>query len=214
MRGVVVLTDRHQAAAAGRSVVDTVVAALDGGADAIVLREKDLGWGERHELAAAVREVTSAAGARLVVASDVGLALDCGADGVHLAVDDPWPGAGSAARLGVGRSCHVRDQLVAAARWGAGWATYSPVFASASKPGYGPLLGVDGLAAGCRAEPDLPVLALGGVDVANAPSCVDAGVVGVAVMGAVMAADDPAAVVRRLAAVVVQGSERREGSGR
>jgi thiamine-phosphate pyrophosphorylase len=178
------------------------------------MREKDLGWGERNELAAALREATSAAGALLVVASDVGLALDCGADGVHLAEDDPWPGAGSAARLGIGRSCHVRDQLVAAARSGAGWATYSPVFESASKPGYGPLLGLDGLTAGCRAEPDLPVLALGGVDATNAPSCMAAGAAGVAVMGAVMAADDPAAVVRRLAAAVGQKSERREGSGR
>jgi thiamine-phosphate pyrophosphorylase len=212
--GVVVLTDRAAAARAGRSVVETVTAALDGGADAVVLREKDLGWAERNELAATLRDVTAAAGASLVVASDVALALDCGADGVHLAAADPWPGEGSAARLGVGRSCHVRDELVAAKRWGAVWATYSPVFESASKPGYTSVVGLDGLAAGCRAEPSLPVLALGGVDVANAASCVVAGAAGVAVMGAVMGADDPADVVRRLVAAVARGSEPRHGAAR
>ena len=208
-----VLTDRALAGAAGRSVEETVAAALDGGAGAVLLREKDLGRGERDELARALRALTTAAGARLVVASDVAVALDCGADGVHLAADDPWPGAGSAARLAVGRSCHFRDELVAAARSGAAWATFSPVFASPSKPGYGPLLGLDGLAAGCRVEPDLPVLALGGVGPANADRCVAAGAAGVAVMGAVMSADDPAAVVRRLVAAVPR-SPRREDAER
>jgi thiamine-phosphate pyrophosphorylase len=209
----VVLTDRRQAGAAGRSVEETVAAALEGGASAILLREKDLGRGERDELAGTLRRLTSDAGAQLIVASDVAVALDCGADGVHLAVEDPWPGAGSAALLAVGRSCHVRDELVAAARWGARWATYSPVFESPSKPGYKPLLGLDGLAAGCRAEPALPVLALGGVTPANAGRCVAAGAAGVAVMGAVMSADDPAAVVRQLVAAV-EGSARREDAGR
>jgi thiamine-phosphate pyrophosphorylase len=214
VRGIVVLTDRGQAAAAGRSVAETVAAALDGGAGTVVLREKDLARPERDELAAALRELTARAGARLVVATDVAVALDCGADGVHLAAADPWPGAGSAAALAVGRSCHSRDELVAAARWGAAWATFSPVFASESKPGYGPLLGLDGLAAGCLAEPDLPVVALGGVDVGNARRCVAAGAAAVAVMGAVMRADDPAELVRRLVAETTAASGRREGRAR
>ena len=79
------------------------------------------------------------------------------------------------------------------------WAsTYSPVFATASKPGYGPALGLDGLAAGCRAVPDLAVLALGGLGPGRVGACVRAGAAGVAVMGAVMGAGDPAAVVRSL----------------
>jgi thiamine-phosphate pyrophosphorylase len=195
-------------------VIETVRAALDGGADAVVLREKDLARPERDELARELRAATTVAGARLIVASDVAVALDCGADGVHLAVDDPWPGAGSSAALDVGRSCHFRDELVAAARAGAAWAMYSPVFESPSKPGYGPLLGLEGLAAGCRAEPELPVLALGGVDVGNARRCAEAGAAGIAVMGAVMRAEAPADVVRRLAAELALGSGRREGTGR
>jgi thiamine-phosphate pyrophosphorylase len=96
----------------------------------------------------------------------------------------------------VGRSCHTLADLEAARREGADRVTYSPVFATASKPGYGPALGLAGLAAGCRSVPGLPVLALGGIGPGRAGACVDAGAAGVAVMGAVMRADDPATVVR------------------
>ena len=67
------------------------------------------------------------------------------------------------------------------------------MFPSPSKPGYGPPLGTEVLA-------DLPVatFALGGVDAASVGACRRAGAAGVAVMGAVMRADDPAAVVRSL----------------
>jgi thiamine-phosphate pyrophosphorylase len=96
----------------------------------------------------------------------------------------------------VGRSCHTVAELAAARRDGVDRVTYSPVFATESKPGYGPALGLDGLATGCRAVPDLPVLALGGVAPGRARACAAAGAAGVALMGTVMRADDPAAVVR------------------
>jgi len=198
VNGVLVVTDRRQAEAAGRTLRDTVAAAVDGGASGVLLREKDLRRDERAALAIELRDVTTAAGAALVVASDAELAVSAGADGVHLSASDPWPDGSVRARVGVGRSCHTIDDLMAAEDRNADWATYSPVFATASKPGYGPPLGVDGLAAGCRAVPSLPVVALGGVDVGDAASCVDAGAAGVAVMGAVMRAPDPAAVVRAL----------------
>jgi thiamine-phosphate pyrophosphorylase len=74
------------------------------------------------------------------------------------------------------------------------------VFATASKPGYGPALGIGGLAAGCRAVAGvgspLAVYALGGIRPAQAGACLAAGAAGVAVMGAVMRADDPHGIVR------------------
>jgi thiamine-phosphate pyrophosphorylase len=93
----------------------------------------------------------------------------------------------------VGRSCHSAAELAAAAAEGCDYATLSPIFPSASKPGYGPALGVDAL----RDAP-LPVYALGGVDPTNARTCVEAGAVGVAVMGYVMRAADPALAVQEL----------------
>lgn len=218
MNGVVVVTDRRQAADAGHELVDVVAAAVDGGAAGVLLREKDLPRDERASLAAALRDVTASSGADLVVASDGELARSSGADGVHLAAADPWPGDpwpdDIHTRIGVSRSCHTIDDLVGAERHHAAWATFSPVFVTSSKPGYGPALGLAGLTAGCRAAPSLPVLALGGVDVDNAGRCVGGGATGVAVMGAVMRASDPRAVVRALVDVVARRDAPHQGVAR
>lgn len=199
---LVVLTDRRMAAGAGHDLVDVVAAAVAAGAPTVLLREKDLSLAERHRLAVRLRATTAALGGALIVASDVALARAVGADGVHLAADDPWPddpGAG----LRLGRSCHTSGELVATARRAtADYATFSPVFATTSKPGYGPALGIDGLAAGCLAVAGagapLVVHALGGIGPAQAAACLAAGAAGVAVMGVVMRADDPGAVVTSL----------------
>jgi thiamine-phosphate pyrophosphorylase len=198
---LLVLTDRRIAADAGHDLVEVVAAAVDAGAPAVVLREKDLPPAERHDLVMRLRAATAGAAA-LIVAGDPALARAVGADGVHLAADDPWPGD-SAAGLLVGRSCHTPEELMAAAAGGdAAYATFSPVFATTSKPGYGPALGIDGLAAGCGAVAGvgspLAVYALGGIGPAQAGACLAAGAAGVAVMGAVMRADDPRGIVRAM----------------
>lgn len=97
----------------------------------------------------------------------------------------------------VGRSCHSETELARLTT--EDYVTVSPVYPSASKPGYGPALGPDGLARLCRLAGGRPVLALGGIETpAQAAACIDAGAAGVAVMGAVMRAADPAAVVAGL----------------
>jgi thiamine-phosphate pyrophosphorylase len=194
---LVVVTDRVQAAAAGRTLRATVAAALAGGAPTVLLREKDLPAPDRARLARDLRALTAEAGAALWIAGDFSLAAGVGADGVHLAAADPWP---EPSGIPAGRSCHTLAELRSAEADGATWATYSPVYATASKPWYGPALGPDGLAAGCRAVPGLAVLALGGVGPGRAGECVGAGAGGVALMGAVMGAADPEAVVRAVAA--------------
>jgi thiamine-phosphate pyrophosphorylase len=207
---LMVLTDRLMAANAGHEVVDVVAAAVDGGAPLVVLREKDLPRDHRRRLARRLRGVTADAGATLVVAGDAALAREVEADGVHLAAGDAWPDDAGGA-LWVGRSCHTRSELVAAADNGiAGYATFSPVFATTSKPGYGPALGIDGLADGCRAVGGaagaLAVYALGGIVPGRAAACRATGATGVAVMGTVMGAEDPGAVVRSLLGEVADHS--------
>jgi thiamine monophosphate synthase len=155
---------------------------VDAGARAVVLREKDLPDAERARLADALRAVLEPAGGVLVVAGPAGAAG--GADLVHLAARDPFPGARPA---GVGRSCHSAAELARAAAEGADWVTLSPLRATASKPGHGPALGTDGLAALLREVPGTPpVYALAGVVPDDVAACRAAGAVGVAVMGAVM----------------------------
>jgi thiamine monophosphate synthase len=100
----------------------------------------------------------------------------------------------------IGRSCHDADELARLST--EDYATLSPVFATESKPGYGPVLGLARLATLAARSPR-PLLALGGISAAeDAAACVGAGAAGVAVMGAVMRAPDPAAVVAALVAEV------------
>lgn len=196
---LLVLTDRAQAR---RPLAEVVRAALGAGAPAVVLREKDLPPPQRTALAAEIAAVVDEHAALLLVAGpDVSLAAAVGAAGVHLAAADAWPAPD---RLLVGRSCHDEAELRAAARRGAAFATVSPTFPTTSKPGYGPPLDTTGLTRLAASTP-LPVFALGGVTAANAPRCLAAGAHGVAVMGEVMRADDPAAAVGALVAAVDAG---------
>lgn len=180
---LLVMTDRHQTT---RPLVEVVRAAVDGGARAVVLREKDLPRTARSHLADQLRPILAEADALLVVASDPTIP----ADGIHLAAGDQIPAHRPPL---AGRSCHDPAGLQTAAGEGCDWATLSPIFASLSKPGYGPALGPAALAGA-----PLPVFALGGVDDERAAACVAAGAAGVAVMGAVMRATDPAKVVANL----------------
>jgi thiamine-phosphate pyrophosphorylase len=130
-----------------------------------------------------------------LVASDAELAAEVAAAGVHLAGGDP-PVEDTG--LLVGRSCHDEAEIRAAAEHTIDYVTVSPVAPTASKPGYGPSLGPAGLARLVPVAGDLPVLALGGVTVTTASRWIEAGAHGVAVLGAVMGADDPAAAVAAL----------------
>ncbi len=96
------------------------------------------------------------------------------------------------------RKCHNLDDLVAAAGADAGFATLSPIYPTRSKPGYGPPLGLAALARMAMVV-RMPVYALGGVDSPQrVRDCLDQGAAGVAVMGAVMRAEDPARFVKEL----------------
>jgi thiamine-phosphate pyrophosphorylase len=219
---LVVVTDRRQAAEAGHDLLDVVAAAVDAGASTILLREKDLAPAERTALAAALVELLAPVGGALLVGSDGPLARAVGATGVHLAAADPaaeaffdaqwlpsnhigaknaFGGSGERGdRLLVGRSCHSIAELRAARDERVDYATLSPIWATQSKPGYGPALGLDGLAGAVAAVPGPPVYALGGVGPGRAAACLAAGAAGVAAMGEIMRAADPGAAVRDLLA--------------
>lgn len=192
---LLVLTDRGQASG---DLIEVVRAAIDGGARAFVLREKDLPRAQRRELAVRLNDLLRPAGGLLIGADDD---LDvCG--GVHLSQVAAPPPADRRPAV-VGRSCHDRAEIEAAAGQGIDYVTLSPVFASASKPGYGPALGIEGLAD--LAGAGVPVYALGGIDTPQrARGCIESGAAGVAVMGAVMRASDPRGLVEQLVTVLEQ----------
>jgi thiamine monophosphate synthase len=188
--GLVVLTDRRLAAG---PLPEVVRAAVDGGARWVILRERDLRYAERRALADELRAIVP----HLVAAGPDPL----GGDAMHLAAGDPLPRGPLSARM-IGRSCHDAAEVAAVAL--EDYVTVSPVFPTVTKPGYGPALGPAGAAA---LAGTVPWLALGGVDTPErARGCAAAGAAGIAVLGAVMRAGDPAAVAASLVAGFAAGA--------
>jgi len=190
-----VISDRSQAR---RPLIEAAAAAFRGGCRWLSLREKDLPAAERRALLAELVALGREWGATVMVHDDVEAAVATGAGGVHL----PGGGDPGAARLLlpgklIGASAHSTTEAASLIAAGADYVTISPVFLTDSKPGYGPAIGFDGLAAAVAAAKG-PVIALAGITAANATSCLQAGAAGIAVMGEVMRAADPEATVRAL----------------
>jgi thiamine-phosphate pyrophosphorylase len=192
---LLVISDRSQARWPLEAVAE---AALAGGCRWFSLREKDLLPEERRDLLAALVALGRRYGAIVTAHEDIAAVAAAGADGVHL------PGGGDplAARVRlpgalIGASAHSASEAAVLLGGGADYVTVSPVFPTASKPGYGPALGIEGLAGIVVVAPG-PVVALGGITPQNAALCRSAGARGVAVMGEVMRAPDPRAAVEHL----------------
>ena len=185
---LLVITDRDMVQ---ESLEITLERAFDGGCRWVMIREKRLDEAERLSLVESIIRIAEPFGAKVVVNTD----LKAGeiANGVHLPQGQPLINA--RAELGldkiIGVSAHTIGEVRAAACAGADYVTISPIFPTPSKPGYGPPLSLEGLAKAANLA-EIPVIALGGVTAENANSCRRAGANGVAVMGAIMRASDPA----------------------
>jgi thiamine-phosphate pyrophosphorylase len=192
---LLVISDRQQARLPLERIVE---AAFAGGCRWFSLREKDLSPAERRLLLPRLVAIGREWDAVVGVHDDIETALLAGAGAVHLpAGGDPATARGRLGDVLIGVSAHSVEEAAAAFAAGADYVTASPIFATASKPGYGPVLGRDGLAAIVAAASG-PVVALGGITARNVASCLAAGAGGVAVMGEVMRATDPRATVEAL----------------
>jgi thiamine-phosphate pyrophosphorylase len=174
--------------------VAAALAALPRGSTGVQLRQPGGPARELLERARVLREICGRFGAPLLINDRADVALAAGAHGVHL----PARGlsASDARALGfdlVGVSAHSAEEVARAARDGADFAVFAPVYETPGKAARGEAA----LAETCRASP-LPVLALGGVNETNAHRCIDAGARGVACIRSVLGAADPAAAAVRL----------------
>ncbi|MFZ9889175.1 MAG: thiamine phosphate synthase, partial [Myxococcota bacterium] len=170
---LLLITDEAAAASAGRSVVETVEAALGAHAEnvAVMLRCKDRAPSEVLQQARALKQITDRTGARLIVHTFPEVADAVGAYGVHVA--DGVPRTPSY-RGRWGASRHL-DTLQRGNDDALAWVTLSPVFPPTSKPDdTRPPLGLHRLRTCCAAS-SVPVIALGGVTPNNILSCAVAG---------------------------------------
>lgn len=195
------ITDRNAPPSGG--LPGALEAALLGGVRFIQFREKDLPFDERLKLGREVASCAAEHGARLIVNGDPELADALGADGVHLGkgtVSVSAMRAGGYAGL-IGYSAHSGEEAARAFAEGADFVTLSPVFPTKSKFSSGPLLGLEAFGRELKIAGG-PVYALGGVGAQNAPACMERGARGVALIGAILGADDPARAAREVRAAL------------
>lgn len=186
----------------GRTLAACVEEALAGGATFVQLREKDAPRAEVVLRARALAPLCREAGVPFVVNDDVEAAALAGADGVHVgqgdaAVEEARAQLGPDAIVGV--SAQTVEQALAAQAAGADYLGVGAVFGTPTKPDAADV-GVDGLAAICAAV-DIPVVAIGGLNVQTIPALAGTGADGAAVVSALFAADDIRAVAEELRAL-------------
>jgi thiamine-phosphate pyrophosphorylase len=198
MRGFYAVVDNPASLAEGRALAEALVR---GGACAIQVRVKRGPARAFVELARAVRKVV--AEVPLIVNDRLDVALIAGADGVHLGQDDlPLASARAIApKLIIGVSTHDPAQAAAAARLGADYVGFGPVFPTATKENPDPVQGLEGLAAAVAAAGRVPVVAIGGITVERAADVARAGAAAACAISAVNRAPDVVAAARAIAAV-------------
>lgn len=181
-----VITNRHLCAPKPlRTVVSEI---LDVGVTAIQLREKDLDDGALYNLAKPISELCGAYNALLFINTNLQVALDVGAAGVHLPDIDGSVAAvktRTSKNFLIGCSTHSPDTAKKREGEGADFITYSPIYLVESKPQYGSAVGVENLEKLVH-QVQLPVFALGGITPKHVGECMNAGASGIAVMSGTM----------------------------
>ena len=165
------------------SLIETAVAL---GLDLVQIREKDLTARTLFELACRAAALTRGSATRLLINERADLARAAGADGAHLtttSLNTEIVRRTFGPEFLIGVSTHSLAEARAAQTGGADFIVFGPVFATPSKHVYGPPAGVEKLAEVVCAVNPLPVLALGGITLANAPQVLTTGAAGWAGIG-------------------------------
>ncbi|MBI4526502.1 MAG: thiamine phosphate synthase [Deltaproteobacteria bacterium] len=192
------VTDRHQTA--GRDLLRVLEQALDGGVRAVQLREKDLGGRELYLLARDLKSLCERYRASLFINDRIDVALGIDADGVHLGTSS-MPVDAARSLLGkhklIGASTHSIREAEEAARAGADFVLFGPVYFTPSKAAFGKPQGLESLKSVVEKIP-LPVYAIGGVKPENVCEVKRTGVRGVALISAILTAAEPRAAAADL----------------
>lgn len=218
------VTDRHSLPAVPQldligPILEKIELAAAAGVDWIQLREKDLSGKQSARLAReALNRVSKLPGvpqatirkfSRIIVNDRLDVALATQAGGLHLGENSlpveeakrlllSSPAAQTLThKFILGVSCHSLEAARSAASSGADYIFFGPVFATPSKAAYGSPQGLDRLAAVCSSL-DIPVLAIGGITLANSSSCFTAGASGIAAIRLFQDPADPTSTVRAL----------------
>ena len=181
----------------GRDLVEVVAACLLAGLPAVEVREKDLSVAEVTTLCRRIRALRPAP--FLIVNDRADVAVAVGAQGVqrtHASLPVAEMKVVTDKRVRVGASVHSLDDARVAADQGAEWLFFGPVYDTPSKRQYGAPQGLTALERVARAV-EIPVVAIGGITPDRVADVRGAGARGVAVISAILFADDPGAATKR-----------------
>lgn len=189
--GLYLVTDRGLCTTLG---IERVVAeAVAGGATMVQLRDDTTPTAELIEVARRLMGLLAPLAVPLIVNNRLEVAREARATGLHVGQSD-LPAAAARAALGpgaiLGLSITATSQIAAVDPDHVDYLGVGPIFATATKPDAAPPMGLAGLAA-CRAQAALPIVAIGGIDGANAAAVIGAGADGIAVVSAVCATASP-----------------------
>ncbi|MBL3592128.1 MAG: thiamine phosphate synthase [Synergistaceae bacterium] len=181
------------------SLVEQARLALEGGATALQLRHKEASSRQLYDEALVFRKLCDRHGALFIVNDRLDVALAAGADGVHLGADDlPLVAARRLVPEGfvIGASARTVRGAREAQEEGADYLGVGAVFPTGTKED-AVVIGPEGFEAVCRSV-TIPSVAIGGITERDLSGLLRAGAAGVAVVSAVVAADDPRRAARRL----------------
>jgi len=193
---VYLITDPQLCAA--RGLVETVLAAVRGGATVVQLRDKGAPDAVLIEQGRALKQALAGSGVPLIVNDRIAVAAAIGADGVHVGQSDAAAHLARAV-LGpdvfVGLSIQTIEHAAAVDPAVVDHVGVGPVFATTTKPDHAEPLGIEGLARVCAASP-VPAVAIGGLGLGHVGAVLGAGAEGLALVSALCAAPDPEQAAR------------------
>jgi len=183
---------------------------LEGGARIIQLRAKGLPAGEFIRLGRKIGDECRKHGALFIINDRIDVAMLIGADGVHLGQDD-MPIDEARKIMGedklIGISTHNEAEGLLAAKAGADYIGFGPIFKTGTKKDAAAVKGLDGLKA-VRRDLSLPIVAIGGIDKGNIKSVFDAGADAAALISALAGASDIKQATSDIINLIGEGNER------
>jgi thiamine-phosphate pyrophosphorylase len=185
------LTDRELSR--GRDTLTVARAAIDGGVTIIQLRDKRASTKMLVEQGLALRVLTRERGVLLIVNDRIDVALAVDADGVHIGQDDDMPVGLARQLLGpqriLGISAGNLQEAAAAMQADPDYLSVGPIYTTRAKPDAGPSIGTQLISELARRY-TIPLIGIGGIGAGNAAEVIQAGAIGVAVITAIVGAED------------------------
>jgi thiamine-phosphate pyrophosphorylase len=164
---------------------------IEGGVDLIQLRGKNKSTGELADLAAELHELAAKFSTPLIVNDYAEIAMRVPVEGVHVGQDDDSieiVRQKAARGILIGKSTHSLEQARAAQREGADYIGFGPIFATPTKPDYAPI-GLENIRR-VHTDVNLPIFCIGGINIDNLQSVIDAGAKRVVMVSALLKAQN------------------------